>query len=134
MLFSLPAWPILPAFLRRQSVEPKPEPEPAPWPGNPRTVADDLRIAQANEATLAEQLRENRQLLDGNELVRRLDQAERRAQCAEAEHERVAAELAAAHTVNLRLRKQLDRDFGYDEAAIAAIESGTGEPVKASTT
>ena len=133
MALHLPVLPPLPAWLHRRPAELKPE----PWPGNPRTVADDLAISQANEAQLAEQLRENRQLLDGNELVRRLDQAERRATLAEAEHERIADELTAAHR-QLRevtadrdgLRKQLDRTLGYDGADLAAINTGTSQPIR----
>jgi hypothetical protein len=136
MMPNLPAWPILPAFLRRQAVELKPE----PWPGNPRTVADDLRIAQTNEANLSRLLVAARK--DADLEAARAAAFERRATEAEAAHKRVAEQLTATHrdlreladdhdrltAANGRLRRQLDRDFGYSDAELAAIANGTGQP------
>jgi hypothetical protein len=109
MMPTLPAWPILPAFLRPRPVEPKPEPAPAPWPGNPRTVADDLRIAQANEAHLSRLLVAARQ--DADIEAARAAAFERRATEAE-------AALELARTQGVDLHRQLR----------TMTANGTGQP------
>lgn len=133
MLFSLPAWPFLPAFLRPRPVELKPE----PWPGNPRTVADDLRIAQANEAHLSRLLTAARQ--DADIEAARAAAFEQRATKAEAAHASVSDELVAACRELRAIRPSWDRlrehcvtAFGYTDADFEEI---TGRVIsqKAST-
>lgn len=115
----------LPTLLRRR-------PAAAPQPGNPARLADDLRDQIAHSADLAAQL-----VL----AKKRADAAERRAEAAEGEHQRVAAELVTAHREALALRKdrgsvrsQLDHALGYGAADLQAIETGTGQPRTTVTT
>jgi chromosome segregation ATPase len=147
----MPAIPFLPAFLRRR-------PESAPWqPGNPARLAEDLRETQEHGADLARQLTAARQFADIEAAARAA--AERRAEQAEAAHKTAAEEFTMAHrdlreltdvcgrletantclqseitglrTANAGLQKQLANAMGYDDAALNAIETGTGQPRKA---
>jgi hypothetical protein len=141
-MFHLPTVPFLPASLRRRPVA-EPAPKPEPWPANPRTYGDDLRASQANEARLSALLVKARQEADVQ--AARAAAFEQRAERAEAalglartqganlhrDLREVADECDRLETANARLRQQLDKSFGYSEAEIAAIESGTGQPRKA---
>lgn len=110
-------------------------PATAPWPGNLRTLADDLRVAQEHEAELAAQLTAARQRADVADTRAAADRLER--QAAEQRETQVRAELAdmTADRASLRiahagLQKQLN-DALYDDAAQYAIATGTGQPRKA---
>jgi hypothetical protein len=149
-----------PTFLRRLiDAEPLPSAHIGPWPANPATYDDDLLRSQHNEAYLAAQLRDARRLLDKTEgtalrrtAERRAERAEaelaveaarasafeQRAEAAEGQHAEVAGLLAESQREVRRLRadrdglrKQFDRALGYDDADLAAINSGTGQPRKA---
>jgi hypothetical protein len=110
-------------------------PAPEPWPGNLRTVVDDLREAQAHEAKLADQLRAARQRAD-IEAARaaaaglRADEAEQREAQVRGELATVTAERDDLRIANAGLAKQL-HDALYDDAAQYAIATGTGQPRKA---
>ncbi|WP_280688323.1 MULTISPECIES: hypothetical protein [unclassified Kitasatospora] len=125
----------LPTWLRRRSTEPE------QWqPGNPKRLADDFQALQADAAELGRQLTVTRQALDVE--AARASAAAQRAEAAEGEHSKAAELLKQSHrglrdvaderdrltTANSSLRRQLHREFGYDEAAIDAIENGSGEP------
>jgi len=88
----------LPTWLRRRP-EPRRVAEVLPWPANPRTYDDDLQQSLSNEAFLAEQLRDARQLLDKTDGAEQRRKAERRAEKAEAE---LAVEAARASAFEQR--------------------------------
>ncbi|MCC9307741.1 hypothetical protein LN042_11635 [Kitasatospora sp. RB6PN24] len=101
-------------LLRRPTVE--------PWPGNPRTVADDLRVAQEHEAELAAELTAARQ---------RADVADARTAAAGLRADDVERQLAQVRRELRAVREQLHNAMGYDDAELAAIDAGTGQPRKA---
>jgi hypothetical protein len=102
---------LLPRLRRRPVVE--------PWPHNPRSVADDLRESLAHEAVLAAELTAARQ---------RADIADARAAAAGLRADDAEQRLEKAHRELRSVRQQLHNAMGYDDAALAAIDAGTGQP------
>ncbi|MDH6141112.1 hypothetical protein P3T35_003125 [Kitasatospora sp. GP30] len=110
-------------------------PATAPWPGNLRTVADDLRQALAHEAELADQLRAARQRADVADARAaaaglRADEAEQREARARGELAKMTAARDGLRIANAGLARQL-HDALYDDADQYAISTGTGQPRKA---
>ncbi|TQF04798.1 hypothetical protein E6W39_24440 [Kitasatospora acidiphila] len=111
-------------------------PATAPWPGNLRTLADDLREALDHNAELAAQLTAARQRADVADARAAADRLERQAagqreSQVRAELAKLTADLAGLRIANAGLQKQLHDAMGYDDAAQYAIATGTGQPRKA---